>query len=966
MKKGQLTPEQYVTDLNGMLASFLESKAEFQKETKEFFTHNPPKEKKLEEMRKLKVELNKKAKSKDATNEDKANARQSNRAYSHLKKVNKEQEEVAEKKRQEKCYKENFYKTARDVTNGVFGQPESKPIFTKTTADLFYKNKYETPVEVDLDKLDWFPNVEKPSTPYNVSPYTPKDIRKALKKKDKYSAPGFDDIVYAYLIQMPFLHQALATVFTRIRDEGFAPDDWAKSKIILLKKTKDESDEDPTSFRMISLTLNIGKLYHTLEAGRTLQFMLLNKYLDSTAQKAYVDGVNGCVEHVVVVQEVIQHARLNNKTANITWFDLQDAFGSVPHVLIPHVMKHYHIPEIIITYVTSLYSKLEGKVVTDAWESEVFKFLRGVFAGDPFSGMIFIVVFNPIIEYIKKHQETHGYPITTKNSSVKNVITTPFADDFNIITSNNTQNRNLVNNVDTQHQNLVTDVENKINSMGLVIKPKKCRSLSIVKGKTVNIPFQVTDQATKTSVDISSVIDKPLKFLGSRVAEDNTPRAMFVSLNSKLKEKLENIDKSMLRGEHKVNIYSRYALPSLRYYFSVHQIHQTQMNEMDNLAKIFLKKWLGFQKHGVSDVAIYHPLMLGIKDPSQMYMEAHASNHASMRTKGDQIVNHALNSRLEREERWTRKFSTARHMENLWQEHTNSPTPHPTQPLNSHTQIEVAKNVMKKSINQSILTKWNERVKQLTFQGDFVKLIIEENEDVTWKSICNNIPKGVLSFALKATTNGLNTPDNLKRWGIRQTNKCELCGNWSNLEHILNWCSVSKDQKRTTWRHDSVLNHMVQELKKHNPHNLTIYADIPGHKCNNGTIPPDITLTTSRPDLVIIDKKARKIDILELTCSYEKNIESANTKKFLKYFDLKEDILKAGWSVNLVPFEIGSRGMVTKRNKTSLMETFKRYQLKVKHKQLMKDLSKISLLCSYVIFQARTEPIWETPPLLHP
>ena len=159
---------------------------------------------------------------------------------------------------------------------------------------------------------------------------------------------------------------------------------------------------------------------------------------------------------------------------------------------------------------------------------------------------------------------------------------------------------------------------------------------------------------------------------------------------------------------------------------------------------------------------------------------------------------------------------------------------------------------------------------------------------------------------------------------------------------------------------------MVQELKKHNPHNLTIYTDIPGHKCNNGTIPPDITLTTSRPDLVIIDKKARKIDILELTCSYEKNIESANTKKFLKYFDLKEDILKAGWSVNLVPFEIGSRGMVTKRNKTSLMETFKRYQLKVKHKQLMKDLSKISLLCSYVIFQARTEPIWETPPLLHP
>ena len=84
------------------------------------------------------------------------------------------------------------------------------------------------------------------------------------------------------------------------------------------------------------------------------------------------------------------------------------------------------------------------------------------------------------------------------------------------------------------------------------------------------------------------------------------------------------------------------------------------------------------------------------------------------------------------------------------------------QPQNSKTQIKIAKNVMKKSIKQNILTKWNDRVKQLTFQSDFVKLFIEENEDVTWKSICNNIPKRVLSFALKATTNGLNTPDNLK------------------------------------------------------------------------------------------------------------------------------------------------------------------------------------------------------------
>ena len=130
---------------------------------------------------------------------------------------------------------------------------------------------------------------------------------------------------------------------------------------------------------MISLPLNIGKIFHTLEAGRTLKFMLENKYLNPTAQKAYVDGVNGCMEHVTVVQEVIQHANLNHKTVHATWFDLMDAFGSVSHALIPYVMTHYHIPKRIITYIASLYSKLHGQVSTKEWHTEVFKFLRGVF-----------------------------------------------------------------------------------------------------------------------------------------------------------------------------------------------------------------------------------------------------------------------------------------------------------------------------------------------------------------------------------------------------------------------------------------------------------------------------------------------------------------------------------------------------------------------------------------------------------
>ena len=237
-------------------------------------------------------------------------------------KLEKERETAKRTKEEEKSYHKDFWKTAKSVTEGTFGKPNQGPTFEKSTADQFYKNKYEKSTTINPEDLDWFPTVAKPSIPYNLSPYTPKCIRNALYKKCNNSAPGEDDIVYLYLKKMPYLHQVLATAFTGIRDKGIAPDAWGSSKIILIKKDKDGPDDNMTNFRMISLTLNIGKLYHTLEAQRNIYFRVANKYLDPVAQKAYIEGINGCIEHVTVIQEIIQDAKHNNKTVHLTWFDL--------------------------------------------------------------------------------------------------------------------------------------------------------------------------------------------------------------------------------------------------------------------------------------------------------------------------------------------------------------------------------------------------------------------------------------------------------------------------------------------------------------------------------------------------------------------------------------------------------------------------------------------------------------------
>ena len=80
--------------------------------------------------------------------------------------------------------------------------------------------------------------------------------------------------------------------------------------------------------------------------------------------------------------------------------------------------------------------------------------------------------------------------------------------------------------------------------------------------------------------------------------------------------------------------------------------------DMDMLAKKYLKSWLNIPARGATDIGIFHPYMLNVKSPSQIYLEGHAGNFTLTRMKGDPTVNACLDSQLERESQWSRKSST--------------------------------------------------------------------------------------------------------------------------------------------------------------------------------------------------------------------------------------------------------------------------------------------------------------------
>ena len=53
---------------------------------------------------------------------------------------------------------------------------------------------------------------------------------------------------------------------------------------------------------MIAILSVMGKIYyHQIKAGRMAAFMTKNNYINKATQKAFIKGVNRCVEHIQVL-----------------------------------------------------------------------------------------------------------------------------------------------------------------------------------------------------------------------------------------------------------------------------------------------------------------------------------------------------------------------------------------------------------------------------------------------------------------------------------------------------------------------------------------------------------------------------------------------------------------------------------------------------------------------------------------
>lgn len=153
------------------------------------------------------------------------------------------------------------------------------------------------------------------------------------------------------------------------------PPEWKLAAIKLVGKSS--AVEDPTTpanFHPIALTSCVGKLFTTILKNRWLNYMtsnayLSNAYLSSSVQKAFMKATPSCIEHQCKLAAILAEARKNLKSLAVCWLDLANAYGSVHHSPIQFSIRHYHAPPQFCSILQSLYSDLQGTVVTNDWST---------------------------------------------------------------------------------------------------------------------------------------------------------------------------------------------------------------------------------------------------------------------------------------------------------------------------------------------------------------------------------------------------------------------------------------------------------------------------------------------------------------------------------------------------------------------------------------------------------------------
>jgi len=287
------------------------------------------------------------------------------------------------------------------------GSVANTPIEVLKEAGAFYEKLYKAE-PVDGAAQDYLLNGVNVKIPRDMrenlgTVLGKKSIVKSISGSSVGRAPGPDGLPNEFYKKFSkCLVKKLRHVMNYYQTEGDPSGQLSDGTVVLIYK-KGRTDS-LANYRPITLLNSDFKILSKILADRVKKVL---KVVIGDHQSAYLDG-RRIDDNILLSQLAIEHAKVFGEPVSLALLDQEKAFDRVSHDYLWKVLKRFRFPKRFIKTLKHLYANQRKRVCINGFWSDIIVASRNVPQGDSLSGLLYILVLEPLAIAIRSHVQIPG------------------------------------------------------------------------------------------------------------------------------------------------------------------------------------------------------------------------------------------------------------------------------------------------------------------------------------------------------------------------------------------------------------------------------------------------------------------------------------------------------------------------------------------------------------------------------
>ena len=292
--------------------------------------------------------------------------------------------------------------TQKKASSSVRRPDGSQTMSMKETLNCLLKTHFprdseedETPLQSEI-RASCFTRTSEGDTP----PFTRQDLISALKRQKTRKCPGLDLIETEMLQQgFPAIGNQLLDLYNGCLENGVFPSDWKIAEVKLLLKSPDKDENNPKSYRPISLLPIPGKVFERMIADR-LRGIFEHPTYSSDRQYGFRTS-RSTVDAISKLKSIVDGDAGESKYVMAMTFDISGAFDNlwIPSIL--NCLRQRGCPDNILNVLKSYFTNRKV-IAKDGYDSVELAVERGCPQGSILGPSCWNLVFDGLLKQLEE------------------------------------------------------------------------------------------------------------------------------------------------------------------------------------------------------------------------------------------------------------------------------------------------------------------------------------------------------------------------------------------------------------------------------------------------------------------------------------------------------------------------------------------------------------------------------------